>query len=159
MTRTFNFREALLPLPALLLPFYFLGTAFFLFDLPFDFLHLPVTADVPSLFAYPGIFQRFFLVITVAMLGVAVVRLWGMLQRSKVKVQNSRKFLLLFPVNALLVYWVSLHYYPLAERELILVLPFSLLMPFFFLDNRPLVSGIGYYFWLISALLFDFLKF
>jgi len=157
ISRSFSFREAMLPLLGLSLPFYFLGVAFFYFDIQPDFFKYSNPETIKSLLFEGGLTQRFYLVITVILLSVSLFYLFRLFERSKVQVQLSRKFLLIFFINGVLVYWVCLVYYPIIESALFLVLPMALIIPFFIFESKPLIQNLGFYFWLISALLFDYL--
>jgi hypothetical protein len=60
-------------------------------------------------------------------------------------------------MNGILVYLVSFIYFPILESTLFLVLPSALIIPFFFFESKPLVKNLGFYFWLVAALLFDYI--
>ena len=157
ISRPFSFRESVLPLIGLSLPFYFLGVVFFYFDIQPDFLNYSESGTIKSLFFEGGLSQRFYLVITIILISVSLFFLFRMLERSKVQVQLSRKFLFIFFFNGVLVYWVCLVYYPMVETALILTIPMALIIPFFFYESKPLIRNLGFYFWLMAALLFDYI--
>jgi hypothetical protein len=157
ISRSFNLREFVMPLFGLSLPFYFLGIAFFLFDIPPDFFNYFDSGEIKSLLFDSGLTQRFYLVITLILLFLSLFYLFKIIGSSKVQVQLSRKFLLIFFVNGILVYLVSANFFPITEGALILVLPSALILPFFFYESKPLIKNLGFYFWLIAALLFDYI--
>ena len=158
ISRSFNLREFIIPLVGLLLPFYFLWVAFYYFEIPLDFFRLTPASEVKSLLFQVGLTQRLYLVITLILLMFSLFYLFRVLDRAKVKVQYARKFLLLFFLNGILVYWISLYYYPIRERALFLVVPMAMILPFFFIESKPLVKNLSFYFWLAAALLFDYLS-
>jgi hypothetical protein len=157
ISRSFNWREFVIPLVGLLLPFYFLWIAFYYFEIQPDFLYIANTTEVNSMLFQVGLAQRFYIVITVILLVLSLIYLLRMLERSKVQVQHARKFLLLFFMNGILVYWISLFYNPIIERALFIVVPMAMILPFFFIESKPLAKNISFYFWLLAALLFDYL--
>ena len=158
VSRSFNLREFIIPLVGLLLPFYFLWVAFYFFEIPPDFFRLTAVSEVKSLLFQVGLTQRLYFVITVIILVFSLIYLFRVLDRAKVKVQHARKFLLIFFLNGILVYWISLIFYPILERALFIVVPMAMILPFFFIESKPLVKNLSFYFWLIAALLFDYLS-
>ena len=158
ISRTFKLREYLIPLVGLMLPFYFLWVAFFYFDIQPDFLTIILDTEIKSMLFQVGLTQRLYLVITVILLVFSLIYLLKMLDRAKVQVQQARKFLMLFFINGILIYWVSLFFYPIIERALFIVVPMAMILPFFFLESKPLVKNLSFYFWLLAALLFDYLS-
>ena len=158
ISRSFNLREFIIPLLGLLLPFYFLWVAFFYFDIQPDFFNFTLTTEVKSLLFQVGLTQRLYLVITVILFVFSLIYLLRVLERAKVQVQHARKFLLLFFLNGIVIYWFSLIYYPIIERALFVVIPMAMILPFFFIESKPLVKNLSFYFWLLAALLFDYLS-
>lgn len=158
IARSFNFREFFIPLLGLLLPFYFLWVAFFYFDIQPDFFNITSATEVKSLLFQVGLTQRLYLVITVILFVFSLIYLLRVLERAKVQVQHARKFLLLFFLNGVLVYWISLFFFPIIERALFVVVPMAMILPFFFIESKPLVKDLSFYFWLLAALLFDYLS-
>lgn len=157
ISRSFNLREFVIPLIGLLLPFYFLWVAFYYFEIQPDFFNLISTTEAKSMLFQVGLTQRLYLVITAILLVFSLIYLLRVLERSKVQVQHARKFLLLFFLNGVIVYWISLFFYPIIERALFIVLPLAMILPFFFIESKPLVKNLSFYFWLLAALLFDYL--
>jgi len=157
IARSFSFRETIIPLIGLLTPFYFLAGAFYLFDITPVFVDINTSGVFTTLIYESGLTQRFYLVITVLLIILSLFHIFKILNRAKVRVQLSRKFLLIAFLNGILVYWVSLSYYPIIESSFFLMLPAVLLIPFFFLESRNIYRKIGFYFWLIAALLFDYI--
>lgn len=157
LSRSFKFREAIMPLIGVSLPFYFLGVAFFYFDIQPVFFRNSDSVAIKSLIFEGGLTQRFYLVITVILLVFALFYLFQLLGRAKVQVQLSRKFLMLFLSNGILLYWVCQIYYPITEGALFLVIPMAMIIPFFFYESKPLIKNMGFYFWLVAALLFDYI--
>jgi hypothetical protein len=158
ISRSFNLREYVMPLVGLLTPFYFLGVAFFLFDIQPYFFDYSIYPEIKSLFFDGGLTQRLYLVITIAIFLLSLFFLFNIIGSSKVQVQLSRKFLLIFFINGILVYWVSIIYFPIIESTLFLLFPTALIIPFFFYESKPLFKNLGFYFWLVAALLFDYIS-
>jgi len=158
ISRSFNFREAILPLIGLSTAFYFLGVVFFYFNIPYDFFGSSHNEVIKSLLFESGLTQRFYLVVTVILLSISLIYIFRLLGKAKVQVQLSRKFLLIFFINGVLVYWVSFIFYPIVESALFLVFPMALIIPFFFYESKPVVRELGFYFWLVAALLFDYVS-
>jgi len=158
ISRSFNRREFVVPLFGLLLPFYFLWVAFFYFDIQPDFFKITSVSELNSMLFQVGLTQRLYLVITVILLAFSLFYLFRVLDRAKVQMQLARKFLLIFFLNGILIYWVSLFYYPINERALFLIVPMAMILPFFFIESKPLVKNLSIYFWLLAALLFNYLS-
>ncbi|RLD27580.1 MAG: hypothetical protein DRI54_00820 [Bacteroidetes bacterium] len=158
ISRSFNWREFVVPLFGLLLPFYFLWVAFFYFDIQPDFFKITSVSELNSMLFQVGLTQRLYLVITVILLAFSLFYLFRVLDRAKVQMQLARKFLLIFFLNGILIYWVSLFYYPINERALFLIVPMAMILPFFFIESKPLVKNLSIYFWLLAALLFNYLS-
>ena len=158
ISRSFNWREFVIPIMGLLLPFYFMWVAFFYFDIQPDFFIITSITEVKSMLFQVGLTQRLYLVITVILFVFSLIYLLRVLDRAKVQVQHARKFLLLFFLNGVLVYWLSLFFYPINERALFIVVPMAMILPFFFMESKPLVKNLSFYFWLLAALLFDYLS-
>ena len=158
ISRSFNWREFVVPLVGLGLPLYFLWVGLFYFDIQPDFFNLTLTTKVNSMLFQVGLTQRLYLVITVILLAFSLFYLFRVLDRAKVQMQLARKFLLLFFLNGIVVYWISLFYFPIIERALFIVVPMAMILPFFFIESKSLVKNLSFYFWLLAALLFDYLS-
>ena len=158
ISRTFKLREYLIPIVGLMLPFYFLWVAFFYFDIQADFFKISLDTEIKSMLFQVGLTQRLYLVITVILFVISLIYLLRLLDRAKVQTQQARKFLMIFFINGILIYWVSLFFYPIIERALFIVVPMAMIMPFFFLESKPLIKNLSFYFWLLAALLFDYLS-
>lgn len=157
MNRAFNFREYFLPLIGLALPFFFLSVFYFYVDLPYDFLSIPEQTGVESLINLGSLTQRLFLVITGAAFILALPFYIKHITRSKIKTKNSRRLMLVLLLNAVLIYFLSFTIYPIHNRELLLFIPMVFIMPFYFYSVSTLYQNLLFYFWIIAALLFNFI--
>lgn len=153
--RAFSFREYFFPLLGLSLPFFFMGVVFFYFDIPLDFINFPKTEVVDSLISYGSLSQRIFLVICVLAFVLSLPFFIKQNNRAKVKTKNAGRFILVFLINALLIYVFAHSFFPIHNRELILVLPLVFIIPFYFYNVSPLFKDLLFYFWLIAALFFN----
>jgi len=156
MNRAFNFREYLFPVIGLLLPFFFLAVYFFYVDLPYDFLHFSKAGEVSSLINVASITQRIFLVLSGIAVVVALPFFIKQISRAKVKAKNSRRMVLLLLLNSIFIYYLSFIFFPIHNRELLLVIPMVFMIPFYFYNVSSLFRNILFYFWIVAALLFDF---
>jgi len=159
LSRSFNFREYAVPLIGLITPFYFLWVYLFFTDTPIDFFDYSANIGQTSLIYNAGLAQRFFLVITGIIFLLSFAFLLKILGRSKVRVQIARKLLIVLFFNSALIYGLSFYYYPLTERAIILIFPLVYILPFFFFETKPFYKNLAFYFWILSALLFDYFLF
>lgn len=157
MNRAFNFREYFLPLLGMALPFFFLSVFYFYFDLPYDFLIYPIESGVDSLINLGSLTQRIFLVITGVAFLLSVPFYIKHISRSKLKTKNSRRLMLVLLLNSVIIYILSFTFFPIHNRELLLVLPMVFIMPFYFYSVSTLYQNLLFYFWIIAALLFNFI--
>jgi hypothetical protein len=157
MNRAFNFREYFLPLLGMLLPFFFLSVYFFYQDLPYDFLTIQSSVEVRSLVNLASLTQRIFLVISGLAFVLSLPFFIKNIARSKVKTKNARRVILVVLLNALVIYFLSFTYFPVHNREIILFFPMVFILPFYFYNVSTLFQNLLFYFWLISAILFDYI--
>lgn len=157
MNRAFNFREYFLPLVGLALPFFFLSVLYFYLDLPFDFISISQNSEVESLINLGSLTQRIFLVITGIALLLALPFYIKHIAHSKIKTKNSRRLMLVLLVNAVLIYFLSFSFFPIHNRELLLVLPMVFILPFYFYSVSSLYQNLLFYFWFIAALIFNYI--
>lgn len=157
MNRAFNFREYLFPTMGLALPFFFLGVYFFYFDLPYDFIYISNFEEVPSLISIASITQRIFLVLNGIAIIVALPFFIKQISRAKVKAKNNRRMILILFLNSMLIYYLSFDFFPIHNRELLLVIPMVFIIPFYFYNVSSLFQNLLFYFWIVAALLFDFI--
>lgn len=156
LNRAFNFREYLFPLLGLLLPFFFLSVYFFYFELPFDFLHIALMDDVDSLISISSLTQRIFLVLSGVAFVLALPFFIRQISRSKIKTKNSKRLILILFLNSFLIYFLSFSFYPIHNRELLLLIPLVFIIPFYFYSVNQLFRNLLFYFWIIAALMFNF---
>ena len=156
INRAFNFREYLFLVIGLSLPFFFLSVYFFYNDLPYDFIYLTRGDEVSSLISVASITQRLFLVLSGVAIIVALPFFIKQISRAKVKSKNNRRMILLLLLNSMLIYYLSFIIFPVHNRELLLVIPMVFIIPSYFYNVSSLFRNILFYFWLVAALLFDF---
>lgn len=157
MNRAFNFREYFFPLLGMLLPFFFLSVYFFYFDLPYEFFDIEIQGKVDSLINLGSLTQRIFLVITGIAFVISLPFFIKQITRSKIKTKNARRILLVFLINAVLIYFLSFNYYTIHNREMILFLPMVFIIPFYFYSVSSLFQNLVFYFWIVAALLFNYI--
>lgn len=157
MNRAFSFREYIFPLLGALLPFYFLSVYYFYYDLPFDFLHIAPEVSVDSLVNLGSLTQRIFLVLTVLGFLLSLPFYIKKISGSKVKSKNSKWLIIILLINTSIIYTLSFTFYPVHNRELLLFLPMVFIMPFYYFSVNTLYRNLLFYFWIIAALLFDYL--
>lgn len=157
MNRAFNFREYFLPFLGTIIPFFFLSVYYFYFDLPFDFIDFEKQDAVKSLINMGSLTQRIYLVLCGIALVVALPFFIKQISRSKLKTKNARRIMLVLLLNAVVIYLISFNYFPIHNRELLLSIPLVFIIPFFFYSVSSLYQNLLFYFWIIAALLFDYL--
>jgi hypothetical protein len=157
MNRAFSLREYFFPLFGFSIPFFFLSVFYFYYDLPFDFLDIIPEPSVASLINLGSLTQRVFLILTVLIFLLSIIFFIKQIAHSKIKDKNSRWLMIILFLNSTLIYVLSFTFYPIHNRELLLFIPMVFIMPFYFYGVGPLYRNLLFYFWIIAAILFDYI--